>query len=178
MKTNFNERYLSIKSEERDMLNNLLKGFPTQEFHFGKTTGISVTYNTGNGVRTAKVKRLTYPVLSGCGIFVEEEGKEIEIGYLDIGLGEMALLMESMGDPKLAELNEQCKRIVEKVSESTEYDKETMNVDVDYTEDNKSVYTIYYDDGPLENAVELPYGEIRRYLDGIEFAVDMWIAEI
>lgn len=179
MNTNFIDKYMAIKDEEKNTLNSLLEKLPGKQYDLEENECvIGVDCWLNDEPHHADVKKVVYPITSDHGIFVEDDYTELtEIGTMDINFGEMSTIIEQLPDPDVAALNEQCKRILDKVSEATEYDKEEMYVKMSYGEDKQPLYSIVYDDGILEDAENLSYDDVQRYLNGIEFAVDMWVAE-
>lgn len=179
MNTNFIDKYMAIKDEEKNTLNKLLEQLPSKQYDLEENERmIGVDYWLNDEPHHANVKKVVYPITSDNGIFVEDDYTELtEIGAMDINYGEMSVIIEQLPDPDVAALNEQCKRILDKVSKATEYGKDEMYVEMSYGENKQPLYSIVYDDGILESADNMSYDDVQRYLNGIEFAVDMWIAE-
>lgn len=179
MNTNFIDKYMAIKDEEKNALNSLLEKLPGKQYDLEENEcmiGVDCWLNDEH--HHADVKKVVYPINSDHGIFVEDDYTELtEIGTTDINYGEMSIIIDQLPDPDVAALNEQCKRILDKVSKTTEYDKEEMYVVMSHGENMQPLYSIIYDDGILEGADNMSYDDVQRYLKGIEFAVDMWIAE-
>lgn len=180
MNTNFIDKYMAIKNEEKDTLNKLLEQMPNKEYDLEENeVSVGVDCYIKDEPHHPDVKKLVYPITSDGGIFVEEEytGELKEIGSSNMGFGEMSVIIENIPDPSVEVLNEQCERILDKVSKATKYGNEELYVRVDNDKDGKPVYSIIYDEGILDNACNMSYEDVQHYLNGIEFALDMWVSE-
>lgn len=178
MNTNFIDKYMALKAEEKDTLNKILEQLPNKEYEFDEDEHVSVDCYIEGEPHHADVKKVVYPISSDGGIFVEDTDTELtEIGYTDMHFGEIEIVIENLPDPSVEILDEQCERILDKVSEATKYDKEELYIQVDYDKDCKPVYSIMYDGGVIDNAGNMSYESVQHYLNGIEFALDMWALE-
>lgn len=180
MNTNFIDKYMALKMQEKDALNSLLERFPNKQFDLEENDcSIGVDYYINDEPHHADVKKVVYPVTQTRGIFVEDDytEKTVQIGYSNMGFGEIGEIINYLPDPSVETLNEQCKRILDKVSEATKYDKEELEVRVNYDDYGQPKYSIDYDEGILETAHDMTYEETQHYLDGVEFALDMWLSE-
>lgn len=179
MNTNFIDKYMAIKDEEKNALNSLLEKLPGKQYDLEENEcmiGVDCWLNDEH--HHADVKKVVYPITSDHGIFVEDDYTELtEIGTTDINYGEMSIIIDQLPDPDVAALNEQCKHILDKVSKGTEYKNEELYVNMYHGEDKQPLYSIVYDNGILEDAHDMSYEDVQHYLNGIEFAVDMWVAE-
>lgn len=136
MKTNFIDKYMAIKNEEKDTLNKLLEQLPNKEYEFDEDEYVSVDCYLNDEPHHADVKKVVHPITSDGGIFVEDAYTELsEIGYSDMAFGEIEVIIENLPDPSVETLNEQCERILGKVSKATKYDKEKLYAQVDYDKD-------------------------------------------
>lgn len=179
MNTNFIDKYMAIKDEEVKTLNDLLEQLPDKQYDIEENECvIGVNCYLNDEPRHADVKKVVYPITSDYGIFVEDDYTKLtEIGYSDMGFGEIEVIIEQLPDPDVAALNEQCNRILDKVSKGTEDKNEELYVNMYHGEDKQPLYSIVYDNGILEDAHDMSYEDVQHYLNGIEFAVDMWVAE-
>lgn len=108
MNTNFIDKYMAIKDEEKNALNSLLEKLPGKQYDLEENEcmiGVDCWLNDEH--HHADVKKVVYPVTSDNGIFVEDDYTELtEIGTTDINYGEMSIIIEELPDPDVAALNE------------------------------------------------------------------------